>query len=138
MNESADPSVASQPPGVPPAPPPLSPNEERNWAMGCHLSTFAGYVVPVPFANVFAPLILWNMKGAASPFVDLHGREALNFQISMTIYVLASVPLIFLCGIGIVLIIGLGIADAVLTIIAAVTASSGKPYRYPMCMRFVK
>jgi uncharacterized Tic20 family protein len=48
------------------------------------------------------------------------------------------VPPVFLCGIGIVVIVGLGIADAILTIIAAITASSGKPYRYPMCMRFVK
>lgn len=130
MNEHNDPNV---PPAVP-----MSAADERNWAMGCHLSTFAGYVVPVPFANVFAPLILWHIKRASSPFVDAHGREALNFQISMTIYVLASVPLIFLCGIGVVLILGLSVADAILTILAALTASSGKPYRYPMCMRFVK
>ncbi|MBM4154885.1 MAG: DUF4870 domain-containing protein [Lentisphaerae bacterium] len=129
MNTTSEPSV---PPTIP-----LSPADERNWAMGCHLSTFAGYLVPIPFANVFAPLILWHIKRAASPFVDAHGKEALNFQISMTIYVLASVPLVFLCGIGVVLILGLSIADAIFTIVAAITASSGKPYRYPLCIRFV-
>lgn len=128
---------ANSQPDVPPTVP-LSPADERNWAMGCHLSTFAGYLVPIPFANVFAPLILWHIKRAASPFVDAHGREALNFQISMTIYVLASVPLIFLCGIGVVLILGLSLADAIFTIVAAIAASSGKPYRYPLCIRFVQ
>jgi hypothetical protein len=59
-------------------------SEERNWAMTCHLASFAGYVLPL--GNIIGPLVAWLMKRDEFPLVDDQGKEALNFQISMTIY----------------------------------------------------
>jgi len=57
--------------------------DDRTWAMLCHLSGLAGYVVP--FGNIFGPLIIWLIKRDQSWFVDDQGKEALNFQISWAI-----------------------------------------------------
>ena len=113
----------------------LEPNPEaRQWAMLAHLSTFAGYVLP--FGNIIGPLVVWLMKKDELPFVDEHGKEALNFQISMTLWIAISIASIF-CFVGIVTTPILVVVDIIFTIIAAVKANSGEPYRYPMTIRFV-
>ena len=109
--------------------------DETMWAMFCHLSTLIGF--SIPFGNVIAPMILWQMKKDEYPLVNDQGKEALNFQISMTIYILVSVILIFV-AIGIVLLIVLGIFDLIVTVIAALNAANGEKYRYPFSIRFVK
>jgi uncharacterized Tic20 family protein len=109
-------------------------NDERLWAMLCHLSTFAGYFVPV--GNILGPLIVWLVKKDQYPLVDDQGKEALNFQISVTIYLVISVVLCFVL-IGFVMLIALAIFDLVVTIMAAVQANSGVYYRYPMCIRLI-
>jgi len=108
--------------------------DARQWAMFAHLSTFAGYVIP--FGNIIGPLVVWLMKKDELPFVDEHGKEALNFQISMSIWIIIAIVSIF-CFVGIVALPVLGILDVIFTIIAAVKANSGEPYRYPMTIRFV-
>ena len=124
--ESANQSQASMsPPG----------KDETMWAMFCHLSTLLGFVFP--FGNIIAPMILWQMKKDEYPLVDDQGKEALNFQISMTIYVLIAAMLVFV-AIGIVLLIALGLFDLIVTVIAALNAANGQKYRYPFSIRFVK
>ena len=59
-------------------------SDERTWAMFCHLSGFLGYFVVVPFASIIGPLVVWLLKKDASAFVDAHGKEAINFQITMS------------------------------------------------------
>lgn len=56
---------------------PLS-NEEKNLAMFCHLAALAGYIIP--FGNIIGPLILWSVKKDQFPFVDEHGKSAINFS----------------------------------------------------------
>ena len=108
--------------------------EERTWAMACHLATFSGSFVP--FGHIVGPLIIWMIKKDEMPLVDDQGREAINFQISMTIYLVISVVLIFVL-IGIPMLIALGIFDVVVTIIAAIKAYEGEYYQYPLCIRFL-
>ena len=120
-----------QPPdGMPPS------DDARTWGMVCHLGGLAKYT-PVPFGNIVAPLVLWLIKKDELPFVDDQGKEALNFQISMSIYMLVSAVLCLIL-IGIPLLIGLGIFDVVVIVIAAVKANQGIAYRYPLCIRFIK
>lgn len=102
--------------------------------MLCHLSTLAGFVIP--FGNIVGPLVMWTIKKDEFPLVEDQGKEALNFQISMTIYIIVAVILILLL-IGIPLLIGLGIFDLIVTVIAAINANDGVKYRYPLCIRFV-
>ena len=109
-------------------------NEEKNWAMLCHLG---GLVHFIPFGQIIAPMVIWLVKKDDLPFVDDQGKEALNFQISMLIYYLICIPLIFIV-IGIFMLISLGIINLVLVIIAAVKAGQGEAFRYPLSLKLVK
>lgn len=117
----------------PPQPAPAR-SDENMWAMFCHLSTFAGFIFP--FGNIIGPLIIWTIKKDEYPLVMDQGKEAMNFQISMTIYYLVSIVLIFIV-IGIPILIALGVFDIVVTIIAMVKAGEGVSYRYPLAIRFI-
>ena len=109
--------------------------DERTWAMLCHFSAFAGLIFP--FGNFLAPLIIWLIKKEELPFVENQGKEVLNFQISMTIYLLIS-GILCIILIGIPILIGLVIFCFIITLIAAISANDGKAYRYPMNLRLIK
>jgi len=113
---------------------PADQRDERMWAMFCHLSALVGYVFP--FGNIIAPLIIWVLKKDEFPLVNDQGKEAINFQISMTIYIIAAIILIILV-IGIPLLILLGLFDLLMIIIASIKANEGTEYRYPMTIRFL-
>jgi len=110
-------------------------HEIRNTAVVAHLSTFAGLVVP--FGSVIGPLAVWLTRRDRDPFIDEAGREALNFGISITVYG-AVVLIAALMLVGIPLLIAGVIAWVVLASLAAVKASQGQSYRYPLTMRFVR
>ena len=110
--------------------------EEQNWAMYCHLAALAGFVVP--FGNVLGPLVVWLIKKDTMPLVDQHGKEALNFQITVSIAILVCIPLVFVI-IGIPLLFAIGLAALILTIMAAVKVSNGEfDYKYPLTIRLLK
>ena len=109
--------------------------QERQWALICHLSALSGYVIP--FGNLIVPIIIWSMKKEEMPMVDRHGKEVINFQISMTIWMIVSAFLIFLL-IGIPLLIVLAILQVVFIIIGAIKADNGELYKYPMTIQFIK
>ena len=108
--------------------------DEKTWAMLCHFSAFAGLIFP--FGNFLAPLIIWLIKKEEFPFVEDQGKEVLNFQISMTIYLIGSGILCFIL-IGIPMVIGFLIFDVIVTLIGAVKANDGFKYRYPLAIRFI-
>jgi len=114
--------------------------DARMWAMICHLAALAGLVVPV-VGCIIGPLIVWQIKKEEFPFVDEQGKEAVNFQISMSLYLLISaviwIPLSFFC-IGVLIPAAISIVDLVFLLIAAVKANNGEHYRYPLTIRFIK
>jgi hypothetical protein len=110
-------------------------SQERTWGMLCHLSALAGFIIP--FGNIIGPLLIWLIKKDESSFVDDQGKEALNFQISITIYCLIAAMLILII-IGIFLLIGLGILALVLIIVASVKTNSGEKFRYPLTIRLIQ
>jgi len=109
--------------------------EERSLGLACHLLALAGLVVP--FGNVLGPLIMWLVKKDESAFVDDQGKEALNFNITISIAGFVAFLLIFVVIGGILLPI-IGIFWLVMTIIAAVKANGGERYRYPLTIRLIK
>lgn len=109
--------------------------EVRTWGMACHLAALSGFVIP--FGSIIGPLVIWLMKKDTMPFVDDQGKEALNFNISIAIYAIISTILIFLF-IGILFLIAVIIVQLIFTIIAAVKANEGFPYRYPLTIRFIR
>ncbi|SMO35018.1 DUF4870 domain-containing protein [Melghirimyces algeriensis] len=101
----------------------------NNWAMLCHLIALSGLIIPT--ANILGPLVIWLLKKDEFPEVDQHGKESLNFQISITIYLIISSVLILLL-IGLLLIPVISIAMIVFVIIASLKTKEGIPYRYPL------
>ena len=121
--------------------------EERQWAMFAHLSALAGGIVTAGWAGsigcFLGPLVIWLMKKETMPFVDDQAKEALNFNITVAIafFVLFLLTLGTL-GLGAILTVPLmiivGLAWLVLTVIAAIKSNEGVRYRYPFAIRLVK
>ncbi len=107
--------------------------QERTWGMLSHLSALSLFV-GIPFGNLLGPLVVWLVNRNGSDFVDDQGKEALNFQLSVMLYIV----LMAISIIGAVLIPVAIVADIVLTVIASIRASKGQMYRYPWTIRFIK
>ena len=108
--------------------------DERQWAMFAHLSALIGFILP--FGNIIGPLVIWLIKKETMPFVDQQGKEALNFQITVTIAMVVSAILIVVV-IGFVLMFVIGLAALILTIMAGIKANEGVAYRYPFTLRLI-
>ena len=108
----------------------------RTWNVLCHATALAGFFVPWA-GHILGPLIVWLAKRSDSPEIDEHGKESLNFQISMLIYnVIAGVLCLVL--IGFIMLAILHILNLVLVIVASIKASEGKFFRYPITIRLIK
>ncbi|MEM7014341.1 MAG: DUF4870 domain-containing protein [Verrucomicrobiota bacterium] len=83
------------------------------------------------------PLIIWLVKKDQSKFVDFHGKEALNFQITLTIAYVVSGVLMMVC-IGYLTFVAAWICALVFGIQGAMAANERKPYTYPLTLRLVK
>jgi len=131
------PEKVEQPKDVQPAEVSKEVNKDaRTWAMVCHLVGLVGLPLPI-VGNIVTPLIIWQIKKDDFAFVDEQGKEAVNFQISMSIYGFVAALLCFVC-IGIPLLLAVYIVDLVFLLIAAVKANNGHHYRYPLTIRFIK
>ena len=83
------------------------------------------------------PLVIFLVKKDESAAVAFHAKEALNFHISAYIYGFCCILLCFIL-IGFPMLICLGIAVLILSIVAAVRGADGHEYRYPLTIRFIK
>lgn len=113
--------------------------DQRTWAMIAHLSAFAYYLTGI--GHILGPLIVWLSKRDGNPFVDDQAKEALNFQISITIYVVASIIMcltVVLAVIGIPILICIHAFQIVCIIIASIKANDGIAFRYPLSLRLIK
>ncbi|WP_457617650.1 DUF4870 domain-containing protein [Lutibacter sp.] len=118
---------------------------DKNYSSITHLSSFSGWFLP--FGNIIVPLVLWSAKKNESSYINIHGKSAVNFQLSILLYgfllALLFVPIvIFTLGLGLIAII-IGIIPAillkiVLIIIASMKASNGEFYKYPFTIEFIK
>lgn len=94
-----------------------------------HLSQFAGFIICG--LGFLLPVILWVSRSKESSEVDMHGKNIMNFMLSMLIYTILLIPLCFLI-VGIPLLIVLGILEIIFIIIAAVKAANGEYWKYPL------
>src|SRR5206468_9941875 len=108
----------------------------RLWNVLCHATALAGFFVPWA-GHILGPLIVWLAKRGDSAEIDAHGKESLNFQISMLIYNLIA-GILCLVLIGFVILGILHLLNLVLVIVASIQASEGKFYRYPLAIRLIK
>ena len=111
-------------------------DKEKTWAITVHLLALLGFI-GIPLGNILGPLVAWIILKKDYPMVDEQGKEAINFQISMTIYGFISALLIVVI-IGFALVFVVVIVDVIFVVMAAVSVSNGKPYRYPLTIRLIK
>jgi len=108
---------------------------ERNWAMLCHLSAFAGFFFP--FGGIIGPLICWLSRKDESEWVNENGKSSMNFQLSILLYIVLVIPLCFIL-IGIPIIVFLGVLKIVCIVIASIKASKGEKFKYPLSIPFIQ
>ncbi|MFY9663764.1 MAG: DUF4870 domain-containing protein [Candidatus Cybelea sp.] len=141
------------------------PAQERNWAMASHLTALVA-IAGLPFGHVLGPLVVYLIKGHESEFVGEHARASLNYQITISIFFIVAVivALGIMFGIlipmsalpsdststtaGISLVVfwvafGLGallvlLASLIFIVMGTVAASEGRPYTYPLAIRFLR
>jgi len=139
---------------------------EKNTSFLIHLSAYLSFVFP--FGSIIGPLIMWSVNKDKSSYLDENGKEAVNFNLSYTLYIfvlgLLSLPFAFgsffrnfryiddfdgfnfhlnfdnLFGVLSLasLISIVGIVKFVLVLVAAIKASRGEVYQYPLTINFVK
>lgn len=125
------------PPAMPPAAEaPVPTQDERTLAMLCHLlGLFTGFV---------GPLILWLVKKEESAFIDHHGKESLNFQLTFLLFVgglsiMAFILTFIFIGLLLIPVIFILVILAMIAeILSCVAASRGEWNRYPGCIRFIQ
>jgi uncharacterized Tic20 family protein len=119
-------------------PPPLTTSTSssvRTWCVLAHATALVGFLVPLA-GHIVGPLVIWLAKRQDSPEIDAHGKESMNFQLSMLIYnLIAGVLCLVLIGFFVLAI--LHILNVVLVIVASIQASEGKLYRYPLAIRLI-
>ena len=115
---------------------PSTSSNVRTWCILAHATALVGFLVPL-VGHLVGPLIIWLAKRQDSAEIDAHGKESLNFQLSMLIYnAIAAILCLILIGFFILGI--LHILNIIFVIIASIQASEGKLYRYPIALRLIK
>ncbi len=109
---------------------------ERNWAMLCHLSAFAGYIFPF-FGGILGPLIVWLSRRTDSEWIDINGKASLNFQLSVLLYSVLCIPLMFLI-VGFFFFFLLMALELICVVIASIRAAQGIEFRYPLTIPFIQ
>lgn len=108
---------------------PAPSKDSLNLAILCHV---LGLVT-----SFLGPLILWLVKKDEDDYVDYHGREALNFQITLLIAYFVGGILSFFC-IGVPIILAAWVLNVIFSILAAVAASKGECYKYPVSLHLIQ
>ncbi|MBV9619740.1 MAG: DUF4870 domain-containing protein [Gammaproteobacteria bacterium] len=115
---------------------PAPTENERTWGMLAHLAALVGLFIPL-IGIVIGPLLVWLLRRDDSPFVAAHAREALNFNLLVLLAAILCVALM-LVFVGFILGSALFIAWLVLTLVAAIRASEGHAYHYPVSLRLLR
>lgn len=108
---------------------------DRQLIVITHLSQLVTLVIG--FGSLSIPLIIWMSNKEKVYEIDAHGKNILNFQISLVIYSLICIPLILLLGLGLLGLIVLGIISIIFPIINAIKASNGENPKYPLSLNII-
>lgn len=109
--------------------------DERQMGMIMHLSQLVNILFfPI---GIVAPIVLWQTQKEKMPALDAHGKMVTNFMISMTIYMVVSIILMFVL-IGFLTILAAAIMGIVFPIIGGIKANNGELWSYPMTIKFLK
>jgi uncharacterized Tic20 family protein len=114
---------------------PLSPADDKQWAMLAQLGGILGFI---------PPLIIWLVFKDRGPLTNQEGKESLNFQITVAIFVVGLyiigtiTAFIFIGFLFYFLAWAVQIIGVIFAIIAGVKVNQGGTYRYFFNFRFIK
>jgi uncharacterized Tic20 family protein len=105
-----------------------------------HISVFLGYAVGIPVLGPFVVLLLVRDRSA---FARRHSLEALNYQLSLLVYLLSGAAISLLTqGLALWVLVPVAFALLIATVVfivqGALAASAGREYRYPLSIRMVR
>lgn len=109
--------------------------EDKTLLVLTHLSQLLHYVVG--FGGLIVPLIIWAANKERVQELDENGKQILNFQISLIIYALLSIPAILLLGLGLITLLGVAILGFVLPIVNAIRVNRGEKPNYYISIKFL-
>lgn len=89
------------------------------------------------FGSLLLPLVLWLTQKEKVYQMDAHGKNIVNFQLSLIVYAIICIPLILLFGLGLLGFVVLGIISIVFPIINAIRANNGETPKYPLSLNFI-
>lgn len=107
----------------------------RQWAMILNFSLLAGFIVPI--LGLVVPVLIWQLKKTELPGLDVHGKIAMNWLISLILYAVIS-ALLILVLVGIPMLIALCLISIIFPIIGGIKANNGEAWRYPLSIEFLK
>ena len=99
-----------------------------------HLSQLLNYLTG--FGGLIVPLVIWASQKDTVEAMDVQGKSILNFQLSIILYSIISIPLMLVFGLGVIILLLVGIMAFVLPIVNAIKASNGDTPSYPLCINF--
>jgi len=109
--------------------------DQRQMGMFLHLSQLANVILfPV---GIIVPIVLWQTQKDKMPALDAHGKMVVNWMISVTIYAIASILLMFVL-IGFLTIFVVGALGIIFPIIGGIKANNGELWQYPLTIKFLK
>lgn len=109
--------------------------EDRTLIVITHLSQLITLLTG--FGSLILPLILWVTQKEKVYQMDAHGKNIINFQLSLVVYCIICVPLILFFGLGLLGFLALGIIAVVFPVVNAIKASNGETPKYPLTFNFL-
>ena len=109
---------------------------DNNLLVATHLCQLLTYISG--FGGLVVPLILWLTQKEKVASMDIQGKQIVNFQLSIIVYCILSIPLIFVFGLGIFTLIAISILSVAIPVINAIKVSKHQPPVYFMNITFIK
>ena len=109
---------------------------DNNLLVATHLCQLLTYISG--FGGLVVPLILWLTQKDKVVGMDIQGKQIVNFQLSLIVYCILSIPLIFVFGLGILTLIAISILSVVIPIVNAIKVNNQEPPVYFMNITFIK
>lgn len=100
-----------------------------------HASQLLTYITG--FGGLIVPLIIWLSAKDSVEGMDEHGRSIVNFQLTLLLFLILSIPAILLFGLGLLGMLFIGIVGFILPIVNAVRAANGESPNLFATIKFI-
>ncbi|MEN8138620.1 MAG: DUF4870 domain-containing protein [Bacteroidota bacterium] len=108
---------------------------DNQFLMLTHISQLAGLILP-SLGGIIIPIVIWMSKKDEIYDLDRHGKDIINFQLSMLLWGIISF-LLFFIFIGYILLVIIGLISVIYPIVNAIKVNDGRPYHYPLTIKFL-